>query len=276
MRVDGKAIAGEIKTALAGHIAGLSCPPVLAILEVGEDPVIGNFVRMKRAFGQAVGARVEHVRLDASSTEEAIIARVRELASDSEIDGIVVQLPLPEGVNAQAILDAVPVEKDIDVLARESVARYASGLAPVLPPVAGAVLEILERNKVRLFGKDVLVVGAGRLVGAPVATILRHNHARVTVVDRPVERLADMAREAHCIVLGVGRPGLLTPDMIRDGAIIIDAGTSESNGKVVGDADPACEARASLFTPVPGGVGPMTVALIFKNLCVLAAHRRTP
>ncbi|HSE35453.1 MAG TPA: bifunctional 5,10-methylenetetrahydrofolate dehydrogenase/5,10-methenyltetrahydrofolate cyclohydrolase [Candidatus Paceibacterota bacterium] len=273
MRVDGKAIAEEMRAALAKLIAGFPCPPVLAILEVGDDPVIASFVRMKQRFGESVGAVVQHVHLEADASKEEILAAAQSLAGDPKIDGVIVQLPLPAGIDAGLILDAIPPEKDVDVLGRASVARFASGTAPVLPPVAGAILEILERNNVRVFGKDALVVGAGKLVGAPAAILLRHNHARVTVVDRPIERFGDLAREADIIVLGTGQPGLLTPDMIGEETIVIDAGTSESNGKVVGDADPLCESRAALFTPVPGGVGPITIAGIFKNLCVLAVKR---
>jgi methylenetetrahydrofolate dehydrogenase (NADP+)/methenyltetrahydrofolate cyclohydrolase len=273
MIIDGKAIAADIREKLARIVSSFPVPPKLAIVVVGEDPVIESFVRIKTKIGESLGISVVQHRFPASMGEAELLSEVRALVADTSVDGIIIQLPLPASMNADAILNAVPVEKDVDVLARESVAAFRRGDAVILPPIAGAIQEILERSGVSVHGKDVLLLGRGRLVGVPAELFFRHNGAHVTMVGRGVTQLSELIKEADIIVCGTGQPGLLRPEMLKEGVVLIDAGTSEEGGKIVGDADPACATVASVFTPVPGGVGPIAVALIFKNLLVLAAAR---
>ncbi|HEY9585394.1 MAG TPA: bifunctional 5,10-methylenetetrahydrofolate dehydrogenase/5,10-methenyltetrahydrofolate cyclohydrolase [Candidatus Paceibacterota bacterium] len=273
MIVDGKRIAAELREKLTRAVKELSLPPTLAIVVVGEDPVIESFVRLKKKIGETLGVQVREHRFVASVPETTLLAAMKTIAGDKSVDGVIVQLPLPPALNTQVILDAVPSEKDVDMLSTESVAAFRRGDASILPPIAGAIQEILERSGVPVEGKESLVLGRGRLVGVPAELFLRHNNAHVTVVGREVERLSDLTREADIIVCGAGQPGLLKPEMLKQGATVIDAGTSEAGGKIVGDADPRCAEVASVFTPVPGGVGPIAVALIFKNLLVLATVR---
>ncbi|OGZ06832.1 MAG: hypothetical protein A3D65_06750 [Candidatus Lloydbacteria bacterium RIFCSPHIGHO2_02_FULL_50_13] len=269
MIADGKAIAQDIREKLTRVVAGFSVPLRLEIVIMGENPVIENFVRIKKKVGESLGIPVVEHRFQESTDEKMLEDAVRKLGEDKDIVGIIIQLPLPAHLAVQKILDAVPTEKDVDVLSTESVAAFRRGEAKVLPPVAGAIQEILERYKVAVAGKDVLIIGHGRLVGAPAELFFRHNDAHVTVVGRGT-RLDELTKEADIIISGAGHPGLLKPEMIKQGAVIIDAGTSEAGGKIVGDADPKCAEVASVFTPVPGGVGPIAVALIFKNLLMLA------
>lgn len=269
MIIDGKAIAADIEGALARAFSRSQIIPTLAIVVVGNDPVIESFVRIKKRVGERLHVPFVEHRFPESATGEELINAVRALGQASEIKGIIVQLPLPAHVNAQAVLDAVPLNKDVDMLSTEAVAAYARGDASVLPPVAGAIQEILERAKVSVVGKETLVLGHGRLVGAPAATLLRYNHAYVTVIDREIPDLAFHVRESDIVILGVGKPGLILPEMLMPGVVLIDAGTSESGGKIVGDADPRCAEIASVFTPVPGGVGPIAVMMIYKNLYIL-------
>lgn len=270
MVIDGKKIATALKETLRAHAAALPRPPKLAIVIVGTDPVIESFVRVKKRSGEAIGAVIEEFRYDASIEEHTLCAAVDEIAQLHDVDGVVIQLPLPPQLNAQVILDRVPPAKDVDMLSTAAIATFARGEAKIFPPVASAVQEILERHDVHVEGKEVLVLGHGRLVGKPVAILLRHNHAHVTVVDSAIADLHEHARESAIIVCGVGKPGLITPEMITPETILIDAGTSESGGKIVGDVDPLCEEKAALITPVPGGVGPIAVAMLFKNLVMLA------
>ncbi len=264
MIVNGREIAEEIKKELREKIVELSAAskPRLALVIVGENPTIERFVSAKKKFAADIGVSVSEIRLpSAVSTESAILA-VQRVAETAE--GIVVQLPLPLSLNAEAVLNAIPAEADVDALSQES-ARQFEIKSSVMPPVIGAIQEVLIRHSIFLGGKKVLVVGQGKLVGQPAAIWFKRQGTAVTVCDMG-DDLSALAQDADIIVLGAGVPGLLRPEMIKQGVIILDAGTSEEGGKVVGDADPACAEKAALFTPTPGGIGPITVAMLFKNL----------
>lgn len=273
MIIDGRQRAREWEETIVRSLLRTGITPTLAIVVVGDDPVIASFVRIKKRVAERIGATMREVAFPSSATGEEVARAVKTLADDASIDGIVVQLPLPLHMDTDMILRGIPITKDVDVLARDAVALFAQGNAPILPPVAAAVQDILEYGKVSVEGKEVLVLGHGRLVGAPVALLMRHNGAHVTVIDRPVADLLREVRESEIIISGVGKPGMLTPEMFTEGSVLIDAGTSESAGRVVGDAHPDCATRVALFTPVPGGVGPLAVVMLFKNLALLAEER---
>lgn len=269
MLIDGKAIAKEIEVRLTDICATFLVKPTLAIVVVGDDPVIESFVRIKKKVGERIGVVVAEYCFSKEVSGEELIHAIKKLGADPAVHGIIIQLPIPDTLDVQAVLNAVPLSKDVDVLASDSVAAFRRGDAKILPPVAGAIQEILERAQVNVSGKEVLVLGHGRLVGAPAALLLRHNLAHVTVIDKPVADLSTHVRESDIIISGVGSPNLITPQMLKEGVVLIDAGTSEEGGKIVGDADPRCADVASVFTPVPGGVGPLTVVMLFKNLLAL-------
>lgn len=269
MIIDGKTIAREIETQLTNACAAFSVKPILAIVVVGDDSVIESFVRIKKKVGRRIGISVVEHRFSKDVQGEELIRAVSLLGADPAVRGMIIQLPLPETLDVQAVLNAVPPAKDVDVLASDSVAAFRRGAAQVLPPVSGAIQEILERARIDVSEKEALVLGYGRLVGVPAALLLRHNHAHVTVIDKPIANLAEHVRESDIIISGVGSPGLITPDMLRKGAVLIDAGTAEAGERILGDADPRCADIASVFTPVPGGVGPITVVMLFKNLLIL-------
>ncbi len=275
MVVDGNMIAEGIREKVARVARSFPRPPTLAIVTVGEDPVVQSFVRIKKKVGASVGIPVVECHFPALVDEEALLRAVRRLGGKADVAGVIVQLPLPAMLDARRVLDAVPPEKDVDMLSTHSVAAFRRGDSPILPPVAGAVQEILEHHMVSVSGKEALVLGHGRLVGVPAALFLRHNGAHVTVVDKPIADLGVHVRESDVVVSGVGKPGIVRAEWLKPGAVVIDAGTSEAGGKLVGDAEPECAKKAGLFTPVPGGVGPITVALIFKNLLVLAKNHAT-
>lgn len=269
MIIDGKKIAQEIEAQLVNSCARSRVKPTLAIVVVGDDPVIENFVRIKKNVGARIGIVIVEHRFSKEVSGEELVRSISALGVDPSIHGIIVQLPIPDALDIQAVLNAVPLVKDVDMLASDSVAAFRRGDAKVLPPIAAAIQEILERAHIDVSGKEALVLGHGRLVGAPAALLLRHNRAHVTVIDRPVADLAEHLRESDIIISGVGLPNTITPEMLRTGVVLIDAGTSEAGGKIVGDADPRCADVASVFTPVPGGVGPITVVMLFKNLLIL-------
>ena len=273
MVIDGKKIAAEMREKLKEVVSTFSKPLVLDIVVVGNAPVIESFVRIKKRIGDELGIHVAEHRFPDSINGETLLLAVSEIAQNSESSGLIIQLPLPVGILVQPILDAVPPAKDVDMLSTESIAAFARGDASILPPVAGAIQEILERTKVSVSGKEALVLGHGRLVGVPASILLRHNSAHVTVIDKDIPDLKAHALESDILISGVGKPGLITPDMVTSRTVLIDAGTSEAGGRIVGDAHPLCQEVAGVSTPVPGGVGPIAVVMIFKNLCILARER---
>ncbi|MFZ2555890.1 MAG: bifunctional 5,10-methylenetetrahydrofolate dehydrogenase/5,10-methenyltetrahydrofolate cyclohydrolase [Minisyncoccia bacterium] len=252
MIIDGKVIAEEV-------YANLRAPRSLTLgILVGEvNPVINSFVRIKDKAAQRLGVALMRADLQPGATTDDAIRALLALAEKS--DGIIVQLPLPHSIDADAVIAAIPPHKDVDGI---------SPLPRVRPPVAAAIAEILRYELVPTKGKAVVVVGSGRLVGKPAAALLKEYGAEVLIIEKG-DSLAPLL-EADIIISGAGEPGLIRPEHVKDGVVIIDAGTSEIGGKVAGDADPACAEKASVFTPVPGGVGPIAIAMIFKNLVELA------
>ena len=270
MYIDGRGIRDRIQAELTLAVSRRSKTPCLAIVIIGSNPVIEGFVRAKKRFAETIGVEFNEYRFEESISEDEILRVLEELARDQKVSGIVVQLPLSEHLGVDRILNAIPAAKDVDVLSHEALNSFSLGTLKILPPVVGAVQEILREGNVVPQGRKALVVGQGRLVGVPVAVWLRQEGAQVTVVGEPTEKLSDFTKTADLIVSGAGSPGLIQPEMLTPGVVLIDAGSSESLGKIVGDVDPACESLASVMTPVPGGVGPVTVAVLFRNLIILS------
>ncbi len=261
MLVNGNEIAKDIEQSLKKQISGRRL--VLAIMQVGSDPASAKFVERKCQFGKRVGVEVVVRTFDENVSETTLAREVRALVIAENVHGIVVQLPLPKHIDAQKILSLIPPQKDPDAL---------SSNPSVLPPVAGAVAEILKWRDFAVRNIHAVVIGRGRLVGKPVAEWLDESGARVKVLGRDTHDVATHTLTADLIVSGAGVPGLISPDMIHNGVALIDAGTSEQAGALVGDIDPACAEKAVLYTPVPGGVGPVTVAKLFENLVTLASR----
>lgn len=257
MIINGKDIQAEIQQTLVGRIKNLSLTPTLCVLQLGDDPVTSRFVRMKQRFGESIGAVVDVVRLPEDCSFAQVLATVGQKNNDPKCHGIVVQLPLPSHIDAEAVCNAITPEKDIDALGSKS---------SYIAPVAGAVREILARAEADILDKRVVVVGAGRLVGQPVAKWFQEQGNKPDIVDIETPNPECRFKNADIIVSGAGVPHMIKPEMIKDGVVLIDAGTSEEGGELKGDIDPDCAKKASVFTPVPGGVGPITVAVLFKNL----------
>ncbi len=270
MIVDGKKIRDEIKAELKKEVGFLALRPQLALVQVGTDPASTKFVSMKRAFAEEIGVACIFRQLPEATTTEELQREISVLNADPRVNGIVVQLPLPAHIDTDAVIEAIHPGKDPD-----SLRTFSEEERGVPPPVAGAVEEILDRNGITPEGLQAVVIGYGRLVGKPVAQWLVDRGAHLHVVDEHTEarRRDALLGNADIIVSGAGVPGLLKPEMVKQGVILIDAGTSETGGKLVGDIDPRCAEKAALYTPVPGGVGPITVAIIFKNLLLLIGRQ---
>jgi len=193
-----------------------------------------------------------------------------EFCHIKENDGVILQLPLPEHINTQYVLNSIIPKKDVDVLSSRSFGDFATGRSKILPPLAGVIKIIFEQYNVEPAGKNIIVIGRGILVGKPIVNWLINEGATVSVLNSRTKDISKFTKEADVIISGVGKPNLIKAEMVKDGIIIIDAGTSIEKGKIAGDFDSRIAEKSSFFTPVPGGVGPITVAMLFKNLVELS------
>lgn len=266
MIINGNKIAKELEEKLVTELL-FSTPKKVCFAIFGGDAATEQFVRMKSRVAERVGIIAEVKKFPKVTTTEDAIATINKL-NDEDYDGIVVQLPLAEGLDTQTVLDAVDPLKDIDVLGTIAKESYAKGKINRTPPVAQAVLEILESENIKLTSKKILIVGKGRLVGEPVQLMLKRMKLPFDAIDITTSEKDKLAliKDADIIISGIGVPHHIKPEMIKEGAVLIDAGTSEQSGKLVGDIDPECEDVASFTTPVPGGVGPITVISVLRNL----------
>ena len=232
-----------------------------------DTPATKSYLAIKKKRASDAGCVLEEMHFDThTATTETLRAAV--LAADA--DAVVVQLPLGERIDARIICDAIPVEKDADVLSTVARMKFeADEYDALIPPVASAVGKILSERSIDPAGKKAVVLGAGWLVGQPCAAWLSHKKAEVEHLSLRSGNVAPLA-DADIIISGIGSPHFITPERIKAGAVLIDAGTSESDGTLAGDADPACAQMCSVFTPVPGGVGPIAVACLFENVVTLA------
>lgn len=269
MIIDGRALAADVLARTKEHAAELGRALRILAIVANETPATKSYLAIKAKRAIDAGCVLEVRQFPESvSTEELQSAIIT-----SDADAIIIQLPLPESIDTKAVCDLIPIGKDADVLSRAARERFERGdVDALLPPVVGAVQEIFAQNSVEVKGKNAVVVGAGFLVGAPVATWLAQKGAEVNVVtvENSTEEITAALRAVDIIITGAGSPHFIQPEMIQDGVVLVDAGTAELGGRVVGDADPACAPKCSLFTPVPGGVGPLAVAKLFENAVILA------
>lgn len=271
--VHGKALAKKMEESLQKARAQFPFTPGLGIVLVEGDAPSASYVKRKVEQARILHIAT-HVRtLPHESTTEEVIAAINDLEGDGGVDGIIVQLPLPPHIDRGRVLSSIPVAKDVDVLSPDARARFAHEEFPILPPVVSAVQYIFEAYNVHTLGREVLVLGHGILVGAPLAQFMRQCGARVTVLDQPVRDLKEFTKEAQVIICGAGVPHLLKPEHVSEGVVVIDAGMQRIEGKLVGDAHPDVAVHAELFTPTPGGVGPLVVVSLLKNVLILARSR---
>ncbi len=273
MIVDGKQLADEIRQELKQKVEGSTKKMRLAVIAVGATKATEQFMAQKKKFGESIGVNVRIYDLPEVITTTALRKKISEIVHIKANTAVIVQLPLPLHIKVDYILDAIPVAKDADALSSRAMGLFAAGRGNTIPPVAGAIAHIFQKNNIDPKGQQAVVIGAGRLVGRPTALWLMSQGATVTVCDENTQNTKAYTQGADIIVSGVGHSHLITSDMAKDGVIAIDAGASESHGHIVGDMDPVIAEKASLFTPVPGGVGPLTIAILFQNLVSLGAGK---
>jgi len=274
--IDGKKIADDLRAQLQERVKKLDRSPRLVIVQIGSDPASTQFVARKKQFGESIGVEVCVHQYPANVSTNEVRKRLAQITHEKGTDGVVLQLPLPEGMNTEYLLAAIPVEKDVDVLSAKSVGAYSVGRLSTTPPVVRAAQLLLGNIDVAVGGKSCVVIGAGRLVGSPIATWLMREKATVTVVSTASENLNDIIHDADIVFLGTGKVGLVNAGMLKSDAVVVDAGSGVgSDGKIVGDFDASgADERGIMYSPVPGGVGPLTVAALFENLLTLAEGRK--
>ncbi|MDE2311627.1 MAG: bifunctional 5,10-methylenetetrahydrofolate dehydrogenase/5,10-methenyltetrahydrofolate cyclohydrolase [Patescibacteria group bacterium] len=274
MIIDGKKIAAEILREVKIKVAALPFQPVFCDVLVGDDPVSALFVRIKAKTAEAVGIKFHHAQYPADISSGELVAQIKIIGQLKDLCGLIVQLPLPADLPRVEILDAIPSELDVDVVGGESSRKFYAGQQILLPPTAAAILTILETLPEGWRRQKILVLGQGELVGRPVAHLLRQQGLDVTTADRSTPDLPGHLRQADIIISAAGQGRMITGDLVKPGAIVIDAGTSELGGGIVGDADfDSLSARVSFITPVPGGVGPVTVAKLLENVLLVAEQK---
>lgn len=264
MIIDGKAIAAQVKAPLQGSDAKL------AVIMVGDDPASSVYVRNKERACAEVGIRSCSRRLPATASTKEVIASIAELSAWA--DGILVQLPLPEHIDEKKVLGAIPPEKDVDCFHPYNIGKFLTGEAGLRPGTPAGILHLLGD----VSGKHCVIIGRSNIVGKPLALMLLHANATVTVCHSKTKDLASYTRQADVLISAVGKPRFITADMVKPGAVVIDVGINrDENGKLCGDvAFEEVAAKASAITPVPGGVGPMTVAMLLKNTVEAASYQK--
>jgi methylenetetrahydrofolate dehydrogenase (NADP+) / methenyltetrahydrofolate cyclohydrolase len=271
--MDGRALAARIREEVAREVDAFPRPIGLATVLVGDDPASDVYIRMKHKATVEVGIEARDLRLPTETAEDELLALVRELNSDDAIDGILVQLPLPEQIDEGRVIRAVDPVKDVDGFHPVNAGLLLAGTPGHVPGTPLGVLALLDEYGVELKGANSVVIGRSDIVGKPVALLLLHRHATVTICHSRTRDLAAETARADVVVAAVGVPGIVTPEMVRPGAAVVDVGINRTENGLVGDVDPAVAERAGLLTPVPGGVGPMTIAMLLRSTIRAARYR---
>lgn len=269
--ISGKAVSAALRTQIREETAALrenhGIHPGLAVVLVGNDPASQIYVRNKQKACEEVGFRAFEYRLNENSTQEQLLDLIRVLNKDDKVHGILVQLPLPKHIDEQTVILTIAPEKDVDAFHPMNVGRIMIGNYEFLPCTPAGVMELIDNTGVDLNGASCVVVGRSNIVGKPMAMLLLHRNATVTICHSRTRNLAEVCAGADILVSAVGKPHFIRADMVKDGAVVIDVGMNhDENGKLCGDVEFAeVEPKASYITPVPGGVGPMTITMLLKN-----------
>ena len=276
--IDGKKIAAQVKQELADEVkrmkaAGAKTPHLVAVL-VGNDPASETYVASKVKACQEVGFKSTEMRYSADITEEQLLAVVDKLNQDADVDGYIVQLPLPRHISEHKVLMAIDPDKDVDGFHPCNVGKMVTGLPAYLPATPAGIVELLKRYEIPTQGKHCVVIGRSNIVGKPMALLMLRENATVTICHSRTKNLKEICKEADILIVAIGKPKMIDASYVKDGATVIDVGIHrDANNKLCGDVDFASvEPVAGAITPVPGGVGPMTIAMLMNN-CVEAAER---
>lgn len=270
--IDGRKVSLEVKEEVRSFVnnrkeKGMKVPKVVSIL-VGNDGGSVFYINNQEKVATSLGVDFEKLLLEETISEDHLIDEIKKLNNDNNVDGIILQLPLPEGLNEKKVINAISADKDIDCLTYESQGKLYCGEKVFLPCTPNSVITLLEKYEIELEGKNVVVIGRSNIVGKPVAQLLLNKNATVTICHSRTKNLQDICKNADIIVVAIGRPKYLNEDFVNENSIVIDVGTSSLNEKITGDVDfERVSDKVNMITPVPGGVGALTTTLLIKNAC---------
>ena len=269
VRMDGKALSAKVRSSILAETEELKkkgVTPGLAVIIVGNDPASEIYVRNKEKACAECGFYSEKYALPAETSQEELLGLIDQLNHSPQISGILCQLPVPDHISEEAVINAIDPKKDVDAFHPVNVGKIMVGNFDFVPCTPAGVMELIDEYQIDPKGKECVVVGRSNIVGKPMAMLLLHRHGTVTMCHSRTQHLDEVCRRADILVAAVGKAGFITPGMVKDGAVVIDVGINRNaEGKVCGDVDPAVMEKASHMTPVPGGAGPMTITMLMKN-----------
>jgi len=272
--IDGRKISSEVVKGIKAEVKKLSFKPLFCDVLVGSNPVSVSYVRMKGKKAEKAGFGFKFAQYDENISQDELVSEINKLNKLENMCGLIVQLPLPPHLDKKPILDAIDPAVDVDCMGEVNSQKFYSGDIRLPPPTAAAIIYILDTLDIDLKDKNIVVVGRGELVGKPVTFLLKQRGLKVDIVTRSTPNTEELLAAADVLISATGKARLITGDKIKQGCIIIDAGTSESNGSIVGDVDNSSVSdKASLISPVPGGVGPVTVAMLLSNVLKVAKDK---
>ena len=267
MIMDGKSLKNEILSGLAEEVKALDKVPTLCVIQVGDDEASNVYINQKRKMCNDIGYNFIHEKYDNSITEDELLKSIKRFNSNDNIEAILVQMPLPSGINEKNIQNAVNKYKDVDGLNDSNIVDLISGKSSLYPCTACGVISLLDKYGVTLEGSNVVIVGRSSLVGMPLFHMLENRNATVTLCHSKTRNLQSITKNADIIISATGVKGLIKEDMVNNNTVVVDVGITRENGKLYGDVDfDSVSKKASLITPVPGGVGPMTIASLAQNI----------
>ena len=269
VKMDGKALSAKVRSSILAETEELKkkgVTPGLAVIIVGNDPASEIYVRNKEKACAECGFYSEKYALPAETSQEELLGLIGQLNHSPQISGILCQLPVPDHISEEAVINAIDPKKDVDAFHPVNVGKIMVGNFDFVPCTPAGVMELLDEYQIDIKGKECVVVGRSNIVGKPMSMLLLHRHGTVTMCHSRTQHLDEVCRRADILVAAVGKAGFITPDMVKDGAVVIDVGINRNaEGKVCGDVDAAVMEKASYMTPVPGGAGPMTITMLMKN-----------
>lgn len=271
--LEGRTPATQIKNKVKKEVRLLKkrgVTPTICVIQVGDDPASTIYLRRKKEFAQSVGIKEISLKFSQDITQQELIDKIKKLNQDTSINAIMVQLPLPKQINEKAIFETIAPQKDVDGFHPYNQGKLWQESNQIMPATVRGILTLVDFYKLDLVGKNVLIIGRSVIVGKPLASQFLMRDATVTIAHSKTKKLADITKIADVIVSDVGRPSLITAEMIKQGAILLDVGINRVNGHVIGDIEfDECKTKASAITPVPGGIGPLTVASLMQQVVIL-------
>ena len=273
--LNGKELAQEIQVGIKTDIKGCMIRPSLAVIQIGDDDASNVYIKNKEKSCSDVGIYFRHFKFDSDTPELSIINKIKELNNDEYVNGIIVQLPIPEKYNEKRILNTIINSKDVDGLTDINTGRLVNGKKTLVPCTPLGIITLLKKYEIEIEGKNVVIIGRSKLVGRPLASLMLNENATVTICHSKTNNLENYTKDADIIIVAAGCPKLLTGDMVKKGVVVVDVGINRVNDKLCGDVDfDSVSKKASYITPVPGGVGPMTIASLLSNVMMCYNNKK--